>query len=425
MNDSAGLLYGYRALDLTDSKGQLCGRLLADLAMEVIKVEPPAGDSVRNYGPSQILKDGSALSLTFAHLNANKKSIIHDLADRHSRSDFLRLVENTDVILESFSPGFLDSVGLGYQTLSEVNPRLVLCSITGFGQSGPNANLAYTDIVVYAMSGLQYIAGDPSLPPCKPPETQAYYFGSLFGALGVVAALYSRGRTGRGDHVDASMQAALATQESIIRMYANDGEILHRDGSRHSYVAPAEIFPCEDGYVFLYVSRRDWKDFLDIWVDHTAELEAPEWMDNSYRRAHAERFIDQVAEFTSRFKKNELTQLLQARGINCLPVNHPAEFVADPHIKSRGLFAPVEHDNETVEYLTAPFIINEHRTEVRAAPSLGEHEDLIDESFLQSDIATDIAKPEVSHSAELPLTGMRVLSFDHVLAGPVRDDPLG
>ena len=236
-------------------------------------------------------------------------------------------MENTDVILESFSPGFLDSIGLGYQRLARVNPRLVMCSITGFGQKAQRPSLAYTDIVVYAMSGLQYIAGDPSLPPCKPPETQAYYFGSLFGALGVVAALYRRESTGRGDHVDISMQEALATQESIIRMYANDGEILRRDGSRPFYVAPAEIFPCKDGHVFLYVSRRDWKDFLEVWVDHPAELDGTDWMDNGFRRAHAEHFTDKVAEFTSRFKKERVNKVLQSRGINCLPVTARENFL--------------------------------------------------------------------------------------------------
>ena len=419
MEETASLLDGYKALDLTDLKGQLCGRLLADLGMDVIKIEPPEGDSVRNYGVSRLLEDESFLSPTFAHLNANKKSVILDLRNQ-GHSEFLRLVENTDVIIESFSPGFLDSIGLGYHRLARVNPRLVMCSITGFGQRGPKASLAYTDIVVYAMSGLQYIAGDPSLPPCKPPETQAYYFGSLFGALGVVAALYRRENTGRGDHVDISMQEALATQESIIRMYANDGEILRRDGSRHSYVAPAEIFPCKDGHVFLYVSRRDWKDFLEVWVDHPAELDGADWMDNGFRRTHAERFTDKVAEFTSRFKKNELTKLLQSRGINCLPVNRPQEFLADEHIERRELCVEAEqHSPGILSYLSAPFIINGCRPKVRRAPSAGEHQAIvIDSPARTQNISEESVNPQISSNDELPLTGMRVLSFDHVLAGP-------
>ena len=153
------------------------------------------------------------------------------------------------------------------------------------------------------------------------------------------------------------------------------GADLRRDGSRHSYVAPAEIFPCKDGHVFLYVSRRDWKDFLEVWVDHPAELEGADWMDNGFRRAHAERFTDKVAEFTSRFKKNELTKLLQSRGINCLPVNRPREFLANGHIARRGFCVKAEQRVEgTLSYLGAPFIINGCRPKVRPAPSAGEHQ---------------------------------------------------
>jgi crotonobetainyl-CoA:carnitine CoA-transferase CaiB-like acyl-CoA transferase len=420
MDQATNLLGGYTALDFTDLKGQLCGRLLADLGMNVIKVEPTGGDPVRNHGPSRALDNQSSLSLTFAHLNANKKSVIIDLTDQHFRSALLGLVKNTDVLLESFSPGFLASIGLGYETFANVNPRLVMCSITGFGQNGPNADLAYTDIVIHAMSGLHYIAGDPALPPCKPPETQAYYFGSLFAALGAVAALYRRELSGRGDHVDVSMQETLATQESTIRMYANDGQILRREGSRHSYVAPAEMFPCKDGYVFLYVSRRDWKEFLKIWTDHPAELEGAEWMDNGFRRAHAERFTDGVAEFTSRYKKDELTTFLQSRGINCLPVNGPREFINDRQIQERAFFVKVQHsDGESLDYMSSPFIINGRRPEVRRAPLPGEHQEQVIDSVVAHHTFTEgPAIPHLFPDNELPLSGMRVLSFDHVLAGP-------
>jgi crotonobetainyl-CoA:carnitine CoA-transferase CaiB-like acyl-CoA transferase len=416
MTQNTNLLDGYRALDLTDLKGQFCGRLLADLGMEVIKGEPTKGDPVRNY---DALSERDDFSPTFAHLNANKKSVILDIADQRCLSDFLRIVQNMDVLLESFSVGFLESIGLGYQTLAKLNPRLVMCSITGFGQTGPHATLAYTDIVVYAMSGLQYIAGNPSLPPCKAPETQAYYFGSLFAALGAVAALYRREKTGRGDHVDVSMQEALSTQESIIRMYANEGQMLRRDGSRHSYVAPAEIFPCKDGYVFLYVSRRDWADFLDIWTDHPAELEGPEWLDNGYRRAHAERFTDKVAEFTARFEKDELTKFLQSRGINCLPVNRPREFIVARHTRERELFVRVsESIGKAIDYVSSPFLVNGQRPEIRPAPSPGEHQEKLRDSGHDRSLKEDMGTEPVFRDSELPLSGMRVLSFDHVLAGP-------
>ncbi|MGH7834872.1 MAG: CaiB/BaiF CoA transferase family protein, partial [Candidatus Binatia bacterium] len=368
MNSAPSFLAGYRALDLTDLKGQLCGRVLADLGMKVIKIEPPGGDPVRTLRPFKESPDGSKLSCAFAHLNANKSSVALDLESEAGREEFCRLVERTDVVLESFAPSFLPSIGLGYERLASLNPRLVMASISGFGQSGPRRNVTCTDIVALAMSGLLYIAGDPSLPPCKPPETQAYYFGSLFAALGVVAALYRRARTGRGDHADVSMQEALATQEHIIRLFANDGQVLKRQGSQHGQVAPARIFPCRDGYVYLYVTRQHWKLFLDIWADHPAELDAPEWQNNLYRRDKVDQINRWVESFTTEHTKQELTELLQSKGLPCTPVNSPGDFVRDEQVKSRGFAADVEYPEfGKLAQPAAPFLIDGERPAVHPA----------------------------------------------------------
>ena len=209
---SVAFLKGYRALDLTGLSGQLCGRILADLGMEVIKIEPPGGDPVRNLAPFIRSVDGKLLSTTFAHLNAGKKSKVLDLNREDDREEFRKLVKASDVVLESFRPDEMEAKGFGYKSLAALNPGVVMASITAFGQTGPKKNLAFNDLVALAQSGFLYISGDPSLPPCKPPETQAYYFASLFAAAGVLAALYRRERTGHGDHVDSSMQETLATQ---------------------------------------------------------------------------------------------------------------------------------------------------------------------------------------------------------------------
>src|SRR6185295_5922597 len=191
--------------DLTGLSGQLCGRMLGDLGMEVIKIERPGGDPVRNLPPFIQSTDGKRLSTTFAHLNAGKASKVLELDKESDRAALRKMVETADVVLESFQPGELDAKGLGYKDLAAINPGIVMASITGFGQTGPKKNLACNDLVALAQSGFLYIAGDPSMPPVKPPETQAYYFASVFAAAGVLAALYRRERTGKGDHVDASM----------------------------------------------------------------------------------------------------------------------------------------------------------------------------------------------------------------------------
>ena len=342
---SVAFLKGYRALDLTAMSGQLCGRVLADLGMEVIKIEPPGGDPVRKVPPFARSVDGKQLSTTFAHLNAGKASKVLDLDREADRAAFRRMVETADVVLESFQPGELDAKGLGYKSLAAINPGIVMASITGFGQTGPKKNLAYNDLVALAESGFLYISGDPSLPPCRPPETQAYYFASLFAAAGLLAALYRRERTRQGDHVDSSMQETLATQEHIIRLWANEKQISKRAGSQHGSVAPAKIFSCRDGFVYLYVTRQHWKLFLTIWKDHDPAFDAPEWLNNLYRRAHADELNQAVQSFLSEFTMADITELLQAKGLPCVPVNTPMGFANDEHVRSRGFMAPVEPRN--------------------------------------------------------------------------------
>ncbi len=415
------LLEGYTALDLTDFKGQLCGRVLGDLGMEVIKIEPPEGDPVRRFGPFIDFENGSRLSLPFAHLNANKKSIVLDLRDANGRANFCRLVEKADVLLESFQPGFLDSQGMGYRELAQLKPSLVMGSISGFGQSGPRSRFAVSDIVALAMSGLMYISGDPALPPCKPPETQAYYFGSLFAALGIVAALYRRERTGNGDHVDVSMQEALATQEHSIRLYANEGVILKRQGSQHGQVAPAKIFACRDGYVYLYVTRQHWKLFLKLWSDHPAKFDAPEWENNLYRRARLHEVNREVEKFTARYHKEELTAYLQSHGVPCVPVNRPREFILDPQVQGRRFFVEAAYPKPgRVHQPAAPFLIGGSRPKVSPAPALGENEQEVWKRIEGSSKAQTFASPQQDEGEkdQRPLSDMRVVSFDHVLAGP-------
>jgi crotonobetainyl-CoA:carnitine CoA-transferase CaiB-like acyl-CoA transferase len=343
MDTPVAFLNGFRALDLTGLSGQLCGRILADLGMEVIKIEPPGGDPVRSLAPFVTFPDGKRLSTAFAHLNAGKSSKVLDLNNEVDRAVLKQLVKTADVVLESFQPGELERNGLGYADLAAINPGLVMASITAFGQTGPKKNLAYNDLVALAESGFLYISGDPSLPPCRPPETQAYYFASLFAAAGALAALYRRERTGQGDYVDATMQETLATHEHIIRLYANEQQILKRAGSQHGSVAPARIFSCKNGFIYLYVTRQHWNLFLEIWQDHPAEFDGKDWLNNLYRRAHADVLNPAVEAFVRQYTMAEITDLLQAKGIPCVPVNTPLGFANDDHVQTRGFMASVEH----------------------------------------------------------------------------------
>ena len=410
---SGEFLKGFRALDLTDLSGQLCGRLLADLGMEVIKIEPPGGDPVRNLAPFVKSADGKLLSTTFAHLNAGKASKVLDLETDAGRAALRQLVETADVVIESFQPGELDAKGLGYKDLAAINPGIVMASISAFGQTGPKKNYACNDLVALAESGFLYISGDPSLAPCKPPETQAYYFASLFATAGLLAALYRRERTGQGDHVDSSMQETLATQEHIIRLWANEKQILKRAGSQHGSVAPAKIFQCRDGFVYLYVTRQHWKLFLSVWKDHAAVFDAPDWLNNVYRRAHADELNPAVEAFIGKFTMAEITDLLQAKGIPCVPVNTPMGFANDEHVRGRGFMAPVEHAGfGSTRQPAMPFVIDGARPAVGSVPPL--------DSWRDSSVKR-VAPTKTTfapNSDNGPLDGMRIVSFDHVLAGP-------
>ena len=410
---SVTFLKGYRALDLTGLSGQLCGRMLAGLGMEVIKIEPPGGDPVRRLAPFVKSGDGRELSTVFAHLNAGKASKILDLDKEADRAALRKLVEEADVVLESFQPGELAAKGLDYNSLARINPGLVMASITAFGQTGPKKDFACNDLVALAESGFLYISGDPSLPPCKPPETQAYYFASLFATAGVLAALYRRERTGRGDHVDSSMQETLATQEHIIRLWANEKQILKRAGSQHGSVAPAKIFPCRDGFVYLYVTRQHWKLFLTVWKDHDPLFDTPEWLNNVYRRAHADELNPAVEAFIAKFTMAEITELLQAKGIPCVPVNTPLGFTNDEHVQGRGFIAPVEHVGfGSTRQPAMPFVINDARPPLDSVPALDSWRDDGARKTPPAKLITD------SSSGNGPLDGMRIVSFDHVLAGP-------
>ena len=419
-------LKGFRALDLTDLSGQLCGRVLADLGMEVIKIEPPGGDPARNMAPFIASADGKRLSTVFAHLNAGKASEVLDLNTETGRAQLRELVKSADVLIESFQPGDLDAKGLGYKDLAAINPRIVMASITGFGQTGPKKNLACNDLVALAESGFLYISGDPSLPPVKPPETQAYYFASLFATAGLLAALYRRERTGQGDHVDASMQEALATQEHIIRLWANEQQIAKRAGSQHGSVAPAKIFSCKDGFVYLYVTRQHWKLFLSLWKNHPIVFDASDWLNNLYRRAHADELNSAVEAFLSGFTMAEITEFLQAKGIPCVPVNTPMGFANDEQVRERGFMAPVEHAGfGKTKQPAIPFVIDGARPPVGSVPVL---DSWVAPSYVSpearerregvNDVGAKSDGIGYSHRSDAPLHGMRIVSFDHVLAGP-------
>ena len=279
MTDTAqpiALLAGYRVLDLSSSMGAFCGKLLRDLGMDVVKVEPPGGDAMRAEPPFAKGHAHREGSLRFAYLNAGKRSITLNIAKPSGRNMLLDLVERADVVVEDFAPGHLASSELDYETLIERKKDLVLVSVSGFGQDGPYAHYKTPDIVGNAMGGLLYISGDPTMTPCNPPETQSYYYASLFASYGVMLALWQRETRGIGAWIDASIQASMALHEHVAFNYSAEGRVMKRAGSQHQHNAPANLFQCKNGWIALFVTQTHWPLLLKVWDDHDPALDDPE-----------------------------------------------------------------------------------------------------------------------------------------------------
>src|SRR5689334_815591 len=372
------LLTGYRVLDLTSSMGAFCGKMLRDLGMEVTKIEPPGGDSTRAEPPfakGRVHREGS---LRFAYLNAGKRSVTLDLAKAAGKRLLLELVERADVVVEDFSPGKLAALGLGYDQLIGRKSNLILVSISGFGQDGPYAHYKAPDIVGNAMGGLLYISGDPTMAPCNPPETQSYYYASLFACYGVMLALWQRETRGIGAWIDTSIQASMALHEHVAFNYSAEGRVMKRAGSQHQHNAPANLFQCKNGWIALFVTQNHWPLLLRIWDGHDSALDDPKWINSNLRRQHADYINAQVTTFTSRFLKEELAELFQKNGIPGLPVNSPSDFMKDPHIRARGFFGTVRHP--ILGTFLQPgncFMVDGARGGPMPAPLLGHHNDEI------------------------------------------------
>jgi benzylsuccinate CoA-transferase BbsE subunit len=378
MTQAPSLLPGYRVLDLTSSMGALCGKLLGDLGMDVIKVEPLAGDATRSEPPFAKRHAHREGSLRFAYLNAGKRSVTLDIAKASGKKLLLDLVERADVVVEDFAPGYLVGMGLGYEVLLKRKSNLILVSISGFGQDGPYADFKANDLIGNAMGGLLYISGDPKTTPCNPPETQALYYTSLFASYGVMLALWQRETRGIGAWVDASVQASMALHEHVAFNFSAEGRVMKRAGSQHQHNAPANLFQCKNGWISLFVTQTHWPLLLKVWPDHDPALDDPKWINSNLRRQHADYINAQVTSFTQRFLKEDLAELMQKNGIPGLPVNSPADFMKDPHILARGFFADVTHPvMGSFVQPGVPFMVDGQRPRRSSAPLLGQHNDEI------------------------------------------------
>lgn len=402
---SPGALEDIRVLDLAGEAGVYCAKLLADLGADVIKVEPPRGDAIRHIGPFFHDEVDPEKSLYFFYMNTNKRSITLNIETADGQQIFKRLVSTADVLVESFPPGYMDSLGLGYQVLSKINPRLIYASITGFGLWGPHSHYKAPDIVAVAMSGMMTLAGFPEDPPNRPYGHQAYYCASIQAAEGIGMALFHRDRTGRGQVVEVSMQEALSmNQETAMQTWDLRREVRQRIGETRR-LPGIGTYPCKDGYIYMMVGAGaggamgvSWSILIQWLADKgmAEDLNSDQWYDffNSLnlrevaamrarndpalpaldaKFAHADGVL---SRFLAQHTKQELYEEGQARGLLLGPVNTPKDLAESPHLNARGYFVDVEHPElgATLRYPGNPYRLSETPWRLRRrAPQIGEH----------------------------------------------------
>jgi crotonobetainyl-CoA:carnitine CoA-transferase CaiB-like acyl-CoA transferase len=343
-NGKDSLLNGLQILDLADEKGSFCSKVLADMGARVIKVEKPGGDPARKIGPFLEDSQHPNKSLSFFYNNTNKIGITLDLERREGREIFLRLAKRFDVVVETFPPGRLDGLGLGFDVLRETNPGLILVSITGFGQIGPRRSYKSCDLVASAFGGQMYVTGSPSFPPLKHYGQQSYLAASLFASIGILLALRRRRQNGRGEHIDISLQEAVtSTLEHVMVQYFYENTIPKRQGSLFWHRL-FHILPCKDGFIQLTLFEQ-WETLVE-WMDGermAEDLKDEKWNDEEYRLRHLDHIIDVLERWTKRHTTKELFELGQLMRFPWAPVHSPKEILESPHLGEREFFVDIGH----------------------------------------------------------------------------------
>jgi crotonobetainyl-CoA:carnitine CoA-transferase CaiB-like acyl-CoA transferase len=384
-------LAGLRVLDLTDRRAALCGKLFADMGADVILVEPPDGADSRRIGPFLDDRPHRDRSLFFWNYNLNKRSLTLDLSHERGIELLRSLAGSADVVIESFAPGYMERVGLGWADLHRLNPSLVLCSISPFGQSGPWRDYKADDLVLTALGGMIYVNGFPEEAPVRPLGLQAYHSGAYYGAIATMCALLARERDGVGQWVDVSiLEATASAVEHVAPSYMSDGVVQQRRGSLH-WTRYFRVGRCRDGYV-MHCTLGDWTSLVE-WVagDGAAqELTGPQWEEVTYRKERAERLFDILDQWVRPYFRDELLARAQALRIPYASVQAPEELLDDEQLLSRRFFFEVEHPElgRKLRYPGAPYMFSATAGKVyRRPPLLGEHtgEILRDELGLSPD----------------------------------------
>jgi formyl-CoA transferase len=332
---ATGPLVGLRVLELAQLlAGPYSGQLLADLGADVIKVEQPGvGDPMREWGREKA--DGR--SLWWPIVARNKRSITLDLRVEEGQELIRRLVADTDILIENFRPGTLERWNLRYEDLAEINPRLIMVRVTGYGQDGPYSSKAGYGSIGEAMGGLRHVTGDPSTPPSRAGISIGDTLAAVFATVGALSALHARERTGRGQIVDSAIyEAVLAVMESLIPEYEVAGLIRERTGSFLPNIAPSNLYPTSDGTSYLIAANQDTVfRRLAVAMERPELADDPRYATHSARGAHQQELDELIASWSATMSAADLAALLDEHGVPAGPIFRAPEMLADPHFAAR------------------------------------------------------------------------------------------
>jgi formyl-CoA transferase len=370
----SGPLSHLSVLELAEGyAGAYCGKLLATYGARVIKVERPAtGDSTRSLGP--FVNDGDIeASIPFLWLNMGKESVVCDIESSHGREVVRELALAADVVIESFDPGSREGTELSYGALSQQKPRLVMTSVTPFGQTGPYSGYASDELVSYAVGGGMYLTGDPGRPPLAAGVPVASYSAGMAAFVGTLTALFAAGTTGRGDHVDVSIQEAMLDNIEIALVENfHTGRVAKRTGDRHNLV-PWRLFRCHDGWAAVIGGPiRKWLGAIDIFDE--PRLAEEKFRHIAGRMEHRQELEELIQPWLDAHDREEILDAGRERGLAFGVMYQPDEVLSHPQHRAREFFHRIDHPVAGEQVVAGePYRFVDASMEPRRAPLLGEH----------------------------------------------------
>lgn len=357
--------------------GPWAGQTLADMGADVIKVESPSGDDTRTWGPPFIERDGDRSAAYFHCCNRGKKSVCIDFRTVEGQAQVRKLIADADVLIENFKVGGLAKYGLDYESLKEINPRLIYCSVTGFGLDGPYAHRAGYDYIIQGMSGLMSITGEPTGQPQKVGVAITDIFTGVYAATAILAALHQRHTTGVGQQIDMALfDVATSITANQAMNYLATGTAPNRMGNAHPNIVPYQVFDCADGFIIIAVGNDgQFSKFCNL-LGQPQLASNPDYQTNADRLQNRTTLAEILGGLTKGWTKSDLLAACENRGVPAGPINDLGEVFDDPQIIHRQMrISPdgVPGVRSPVRFSDADLSLE------NASPKLGEHQDILNE----------------------------------------------